>query len=339
MVTIQENFNLKDHNTFGITVYARYFAVFSSVEELVYLLGKVGTDRYMILGGGSNILFLKDFNGWILLNKIKGREVKESGEEKVVIELGAGENWHDSVMWTLKQKWSGLENLSLIPGSAGAAPIQNIGAYGVELKDVFVNLEALNFVTGEAELFDLKACDFGYRDSYFKKEGKGKYAITKVRLLLSKKFDRINITYGALQKTLAANGKKYPDAKDVSDAVIAIRMSKLPDPEILGNAGSFFKNPVIPDELYKKLQVDYPAIPHYPVSPREVKVPAGWLIEQCGFKGIVYGATGSHKDQALVIVNYGKAGGKEIWEHARRVIRKVKEKFGIELAPEVNVIE
>lgn len=338
MVAIEENFNLGAYNTFRIGVSARYFAIFNSVEELISLLKQIGKERYMILGGGSNILFLGNFDGWILLNRIQGREEEYIENGKVLIELGAGENWHESVLWTLEQKWAGLENLSLIPGSAGAAPIQNIGAYGVEMKDVFVNLEALNSATMEVELFDREACNFGYRDSFFKRDGKGKYIITKIRLLLSRKFDEVNITYGILQKTLTECGKDHPDARDVSDAVISIRKSKLPDPEVLGNAGSFFKNPVIPVQLYAQLRVNYPDIPNYPVSVSEVKIPAAWLIEQCGFKGAVYGATGSHKDQALVIVNYGQANGREIWSHAERVIMGVKEKFGIELNPEVNII-
>ncbi len=338
MVEILENFNLKEYNTFGLNAKAKFFAQFSSVEELVELLDRVGQDKFMILGGGSNILLINDFDGWVLLNRIEGREITYLEDEKVLVSLGGGENWHECVLWALENNFSGLENLSLIPGCVGASPIQNIGAYGVELKDIFVSLEALNFETREVEVFNLESCDFGYRDSFFKKEGKGKYAILRVQLMLSKNFSHVNVSYGAIQNILNKKNIVEPNAKDVSDAVIAIRQSKLPDPKKLGNAGSFFKNPVVEEVLFNQIREEYPEIPHYPSGNNFVKIPAGWLIEKAGMKGVVYGNTGSHKDQALVIVNYGEASGEEIWGHAERVIDAVSEQFGIELQAEVNIV-
>ncbi len=292
---------------------------------------------YMVLGGGSNVLLTKDYPGIVILNRIKGIKLVEDAQEFVVVEAGSGEIWHHLVMYCVDHGFGGIENLSLIPGRVGAAPIQNIGAYGVELKDVFESLTAINTDTLERKTFQKKDCEFGYRDSVFKRNLKNRYIITSVRLKL-KRSPETNISYGAIAAVLKEKNIIDPGIKDVSEAVIDIRSSKLPDPAVLGNSGSFFKNPVIKREVYQKLHNRYPQLPCYNVDDNFVKVPAGWMIEQCGLKGKRFGETGCHKDQALVIVNYGNATGKEIHEHALRVIDLVNKKFGIQLEPEVNII-
>ncbi|WP_276496144.1 UDP-N-acetylmuramate dehydrogenase [Pontibacter litorisediminis] len=336
---LQTDFSLKPYNTFGIEVKAKLFARFDSVEELQELLQSPALqhEQKLTLGGGSNLLFTKDFDGVVLQNGIKGIEKTAEDEEHVYLRAGGGEVWHEFVLHTLNQNLGGVENLSLIPGTVGAAPLQNIGAYGVELKDVFQELEAVNIETGEVKVFDNESCRFGYRESVFKNELKGQYIVTHVTFRLHKKH-HVNTSYGAIKSTLEEMQVQEPSIQHVSAAVCHIRQSKLPDPKQIGNAGSFFKNPEIPLAQYEELQKQYPAIPSYPVSETTVKVPAGWLIEQCGWKGKVLGNYGVHKNQALVLVNYGGAKGADIQKLAYEVIASVEQKFGIRLSPEVNIM-
>jgi UDP-N-acetylmuramate dehydrogenase len=335
----ETDFSLKPYNTFGIDVKAKQFARFDSVEELLELLQRpeVKAEKKLILGGGSNVLFTRDFDGIVLLNGIKGMEVVRQDEEFAYVKAGGGEVWHHLVLFCLEHNLGGIENLSLIPGTVGAAPLQNIGAYGVELKDVFYELEAVHLETGEVHTYDNKACQFGYRESIFKHEVKGQYIVTSVTLRLHRQH-QLNTAYGAIKTTLEEMRVQQPTIHDVSAAVCHIRRSKLPDPAQIGNAGSFFKNPEIPLLLFDVLKEQYPDMPAYPVSETSVKVPAGWLIEQCGWKGKVIGNYGVHKNQALVLVNYGGAEGKNLLALAEDIILSVKEKFGIALQPEVNIL-
>lgn len=336
---VQENYSLKNLNTFGIEVRTRYFASFENQSELKELLEwkKHKHLSLLLLGGGSNLLFTKDYEGLVLQNKIKGLSIEKETSEYTVVKAGAGEIWHDLVLYAIKNKLGGIENLSLIPGTVGAAPIQNIGAYGVELKDHFEKLDAIEIESGKSKSFNLDECCFGYRNSIFKSSQKGKYIITHVYFKLSKK-PEFKTSYGAIKDTLQDMKVQEISAEAISKAVIRIRQSKLPDPEIIGNAGSFFKNPEIPEEQFLKLKESNPDIPSYPVTPGIVKVPAGWLNEQCGWKGKRYGNAGVHKDQALVLVNYGNASGKEIQELSQKIQASVLEKFGIKLETEVNII-
>ncbi|TPE43230.1 UDP-N-acetylmuramate dehydrogenase [Pontibacter mangrovi] len=336
---LQTDFPLKPYNTFGIDVKARLFARFDSVEELQELLQlpELKQEQKLILGGGSNLLFTKDFEGVVLQNGVKGIEKVAEDEEHVYLKAGGGEVWHEFVLHTLSENLGGVENLSLIPGTVGAAPLQNIGAYGVELKDVFHELEAVNLETGEVRVFDNEACRFGYRESVFKNELKGQYIVTHVTFRLHKKH-KLNTSYGAIKSTLEEMQVQAPSIQHVSAAVCHIRQSKLPDPKQIGNAGSFFKNPEIPLEQFEELQKKYPEMPSYPVSETTVKVPAGWLIEQCGWKGKVLGNYGVHKNQALVLVNYGGAKGHDIQQLAHNIIQTVEDKFGIRLSAEVNIM-
>lgn len=333
-----ENISLKPYNTFGMDVRARYFAAFNSVEELQELLQlpEVKDLPKMILGGGSNILFTQDFDGVILKNNILGIRLTDLDDEYTLVTAGGGVGWHDLVLYTIELGLGGIENLSLIPGTVGAAPLQNIGAYGVELKDVFENLEAINLTTGQVEIFNHAQCQFGYRESIFKNKLKGQYLVVAVTLRLRKE-PVFNISYGAISQTLANLKVIELSPKAISDAVCYIRRSKLPDPAQIGNAGSFFKNPEIPLSQYEELQRHYPAIPSYPTTAGMVKVPAGWLIEQAGWKGQRFDNYGVHKDQALVLVNYGGAKGGDVRELAYKIIASVEEKFGIRLHPEVNI--
>ncbi len=336
-MNISENQSLKPYHTFGLEVKARKLGIFSNVEELVAGLN-LGIQPTMILGGGSNLIFTTDYPGLVLVNRIKGKEIIKETEEDVLVAFGAGENWHECVLWALEQNFGGIENLSLIPGTMGAAPIQNIGAYGVELKETFYRLEALHLETQEIHTFSSEDCRFGYRDSVFKNKLKGNYCITRVWLKLSKRNHDINTSYGAIQSYLTEKGVINPSIRDVSDAVIAIRSSKLPDPAVLGNSGSFFKNPEIEQAQFDQLKQQYPNIVFYPLPGGKIKVPAGWLIDQAGWKGKRIGNTGCYEKQALVIVNHGGATGEEVWQHALRVKASVEGKFGIKLVPEVNVI-
>lgn len=337
---IKNNYSLKQLNTFGIDVKAKTYTVCTTIEELRTILTDpaVKKERKLVLGGGSNILFTQDFDGVVLHNRLKFIEVARETNEHIFIKAGAGVVWHDFVLYTIERNLGGVENLSLIPGSVGASPIQNIGAYGVEVKDVFDSLEAIDVSTGSLRTFTQEECAFGYRNSIFKNELKGQYIISSVTFRLSKK-PVFNTSYGAIQATLEEMQVRELSVKAVSDAVIHIRKSKLPDPTVIGNAGSFFKNPEIPEAVFTHLQKNFPDIPCYKSSlPGMVKVPAGWLNEQCGWKGKTIGATGVHKNQALVLVNYGSATGAEIWQLAKDIQKSVLQKFGIALETEVNII-
>ncbi|HLW30027.1 MAG TPA: UDP-N-acetylmuramate dehydrogenase [Brumimicrobium sp.] len=334
---LQENVNLKPFNTFGLSVRTKYYAPFTSVKDLKSLLSEVKNEKLLILGGGSNVLFQNNFHGVTLRNEIKGIELIEENDRNIVLKVGAGEVWHELVLHTIKKGWGGLENLSLIPGSVGASPMQNIGAYGVEIKDVFESLEALEIKTGKLHTFFHKDCQFGYRESVFKKDLKNQFVITSVTYKLSKK-PQLNTSYGAIEEELKSRNITQPTIKDVSDAVIAIRQSKLPDPKEIGNAGSFFKNPVISLIQYQELQKKHENIPSYPVDKLHVKVPAGWLIDQSGWKGKTFGNFGVHKKQALVLVNYDDAKGKDIVQLSEQIIEDIKKRYGITLEREVNII-
>jgi len=338
---MQKNVSLKKYNSFGIEVYADWLAEIEDVEQLLTILDDSPDMRKLILGGGSNVLFLNDFHGMILHNEIKGKEIVSETDDKILLKIKGGENWHDLVMWAVENNYGGIENLALIPGKAGTAPIQNIGAYGVEIKDVLQEVHAIDMTTGYPVKFSREDCRFGYRNSIFKKpENKGKYFITAIVLELTKKNHKLRTGYGAIQDILKTKKIFSPTIKDVAEAVIEIRRSKLPDPKETGNAGSFFKNPFIDKILLHKLLDKYPEMPYYPTDKNNIyKVPAGWLIEQTGFKGKRFGNAGVHDRQALVLVNYGGATGQEIKKLAEMIIAEVKKKFFITLQPEVNFIE
>jgi UDP-N-acetylmuramate dehydrogenase len=337
-VNIQEHVSLRPYNTFGIDVKARYFAEVTSIDELTWVLQQKSYPRKLILGGGSNMLLTGDLDLLVILISLKGKEVVGSEDSHNEIRVMAGENWHDLVLWTLEHNMGGLENLSLIPGSVGSAPIQNIGAYGVELKDHFVCCELMNIATQSLQTFSLEDCKFGYRDSYFKHEGKGKYVITSVTFRLTSKNHRLRTGYGTIATELDNAKVLHPNIQDISRAVIRIRRQKLPDPAILGNSGSFFKNPVVNKETFEKLQQSYPDIPSYKVAEEEIKIPAAWLIDSCGFKGLRQGDAGVHEHQALVLVNYGKATGAEILSLSQQIQATVQKTFGIAIVPEVNIL-
>lgn len=335
---LEENFSLKAYNSFGIDIKAAFFGELHSENDLQQCIADgLFKEKVLILGGGTNMLFTRDFPGVVLQNNLKGISVVSETGQSVLIRAAGGVIWHSLVEYSVAKNWGGIENLSLIPGTVGAAPMQNIGAYGVELKDVFYSLEATDILTGEIKLFNFNDCKFGYRNSIFKNELKGKYFISGVTLQLNKN-PKVNITYGAIKDVLKLQDITNPGIKEVSDAVISIRKSKLPDPKILGNAGSFFKNPEIEISKFEKLVKVFPNIPSYPAGNGLIKIPAGWLIEQCGWKGKRVGNTGAHKDQALVLVNYGNATGEEIYALALEIKRSVKDKFDIDIDPEVNII-
>ncbi len=345
-MTIQEHISLKPYNTFGVEAKAKYFAEVNSEVELIEVLQQYKNLLQenpqklplLFLGGGSNILLTKDFDGLVIKLNLKGISEEMMSEDEMLVTAKAGENWHQFVMHCLEKNYGGLENLSLIPGNVGTSPMQNIGAYGTEIKDTFVGCKVLNLETLEIQSFDKEQCRFGYRDSIFKQEGKGKYVILEVSFALTTKKHKIKTEYGAIKSELEKMGFDEPTIQDVSKAVIAIRQSKLPNPEVIGNAGSFFKNPTIPKTQFEDLQKKFPEIHFYPTG-EMVKVPAGWLIENCGWKGKQIGNVASHELQALVIVNKtGDATGKEIFDFSTMIIDSVKEKFGIELEREVNMI-
>lgn len=336
---IQQNISLKTYNTFGIDAKARFFCEINSIADLEKALRLDKYPKKFILSGGSNMLITKDIEALVLHINLKGKEVLKTDENQVLIKIMAGENWHQMVLWTLSHDFGGLENMSLIPGNTGTAPIQNIGAYGVELKDSFESCEAMEIATQHIKNFTKKDCKFGYRDSFFKNEGKGKYIITSVNFKLSKKNHRLNTSYGAIETELIKHHIENPTIQDVSNAVIKIRQSKLPDPAKLGNSGSFFKNPVVSKSEFDTFTKDHPNAPFFKVSEHTYKIPAGWLIEQCGFKGKRFGDAGIHKNQALVLVNYGNATGTEILNLAQTIIENVKKKFGLAITPEVNIIK
>ena len=333
---IQTNKNLKEYNTFGISVKAEMFAVFSSIEELKQILSFRNDKKLLVLGGGSNLLLTKDFEGLVIKNEIKRFEVIEESASEVIVESGAGENWHEFVLNCIDKGFGGIENLSLIPGSVGASPMQNIGAYGVEIKDVFESLSAFHIASGEIHYFDKTKCEFGYRESIFKNKVKGEYIILTVTFRLKKK-PTINSSYGAINEQLKVMGIQVPTIKELSAAVIAIRQSKLPDPKIIGNAGSFFKNPTVEITLLEQIQKNYPDIPNYPAENKR-KLAAGWLIEKAGWKGRTFDNYGVHKLQALVLVNYGNCTGQEIFDLSSQIIQDVFEKFGVLLEREVNIL-
>jgi UDP-N-acetylmuramate dehydrogenase len=330
---------LTPYNTFGIKARAKHFIRFASADDLRALFRDPALRQLprLILGGGSNILFTGDYDGLVLKNEILG--IRQVGEDDrhYFIEAGAGENWHDFVMDCIRHNRAGLENLSLIPGNVGASPMQNIGAYGVEVKDRFHELKAFNVETLEVETFDAERCEFGYRDSVFKRQYKGKYIILDVTFRLLKKAE-LNTSYGSISAELARMGITNPGIADVSKAVIAIRQSKLPDPNVIGNAGSFFKNPIVSEEVFQNLVDRYPGMPHYPAPEGQRKIAAGWLIDKAGWKGFRRRNHGVHAKQALVLVNHGGASGKEIYDLSEEILTDIEKKFGIRLEREVNVV-
>ncbi|MFM2207264.1 MAG: UDP-N-acetylmuramate dehydrogenase [Bacteroidota bacterium] len=339
MPEIASNVSLRPYNSFGLSVRADRLIVISYPEDIRQLVmhGDLRNTQVLVLGGGSNILFTRDFNGTVLLNRIGGIQIVHEDADHVHLKAGAGVNWHEFVSHTVDHGWGGLENLSLIPGTVGAAPIQNIGAYGVELKDTFLELEAIDLQDGSLVNFSRTDCAFGYRDSIFKRSAKGRYLIVSVTFCL-KKHPETNTRYGAIEQELSAMGISTPTIKDVSAAVIRIRKSKLPDPSVIGNAGSFFKNPEVPNAVFETLRNLYSDLPGYPAGAGSTKIAAGYLIEKSGWKGKTVGNVGMHERQALVLVNHGSATGEELLEHAKRVRSSVKEKFGVELEMEVNVV-
>lgn len=335
---IQQNISLKSYNTFGIEALARYFVEITTVQDLREVLQKENYPDKIVLSGGSNVLITNDLNALVIHINIKGITMLSEDDNSVVLKVMAGENWHDLVIWTIDHDYGGLENLSLIPGNVGTSPIQNIGAYGVELKDSFVSCEAMDVSTQQFITFSKSDCKFGYRDSIFKNIAKGKYIITSVNLKLNKPPHRPNTSYGAIESELKGKNIEHPTIRDVSDAVIAIRRRKLPDPIKLGNSGSFFKNPVIAKDKFAAFLNNNPEAPFYQISESSYKIPAGWLIEQCGFKGKRFGDAGVHKHQALVLVNYGGASGQDLLELAKKIQEAVLERFNISIIPEVNII-
>lgn len=337
---MQENFSLKPYNTFGVDAKSKYFIEINNIEELKDALSfsRAQSLPLLLLGGGSNILLTKDFDGLAIKLNLKGISEEDLNENEVLVTAKAGENWHEFVVDCIGKNYGGLENLSLIPGNVGTSPMQNIGAYGTEIKDIFVSCKVLDLENLELKTFNLEECRFGYRDSIFKQEGKGRYIILEVTFKLTKKDHHIKTEYGAITSELKNMGIEQPTIQDVSKAVISIRQSKLPAPKEIGNAGSFFKNPTIPLTQFEVLQQKFENIQGYP-NGNKVKVPAGWLIEQCGWKGKQIGNVASHKLQSLVIINAtGTATGKEIFDFSTEIINSVKEKFGIELEREVNII-
>ena len=336
---VEENISLRPYNSFGIEAKARYFSTFDSLEALEELLEHAVAHQknLLVLGGGSNILLTQDVNALVLRNNIPGKELIGEDDRYFYIKAGAGENWHRFVMFCVENNYAGIENLSLIPGSVGASPMQNIGAYGVEIKDVFQELEAYHIADKKLQRFSLSDCAFGYRESVFKNKVKGEYIITSVTYRLSKE-PKFNTSYGAIQQELERMGVSGVNIKALSQAVINIRSSKLPDPAVTGNAGSFFKNPLIPVSQFESLKERFPGMVSFPAANNMMKLAAGWLIEQCGWKGYRKGDAGCYPKQALVLVNYGKATGREVWELSEAIIKSVQDRFGVTLEREVNII-
>ena len=332
------NFSLKKYNTFGIEAKAREFTAVRSVEELKNVLTENQSKKKFILGGGSNMLLTQDIDALVIHIDLKGKRIIREDDDFVWVESQAGENWHEFVLFTISQNFGGLENMSLIPGNVGTTPVQNIGAYGTEIKDTFVSCDAVKIDNQEIRTFTKEECNFGYRESIFKNEAKDQYVITSVVFKLTKRNHKINTSYGDITAELARQDVATPTLKDVSNAVIAIRQSKLPDPKELGNSGSFFKNPILSKTDFEKVQARFPDIRFFEVSDTEVKVPAGWLIEQAGFKGKRFGDAGIHKNQALVLVNYGNATGQEILNVSKDIQDTIFNTFGIHIEAEVNVI-
>jgi len=336
---ISRHVSLKNLNTFGIEVEAKAFATFENGTDLEEIFADESVNQlpHMILGGGSNLLFTKNYEGLILKNNVRGFACIGEDDNHYYVKAGAGENWHQFVVQCIEKNYAGLENLSLIPGNVGASPMQNIGAYGIEIKDIFESLEAYDLSNGKIVHFSAETCEFGYRESVFKRKFKNQFIILSVTFKLFKN-PQINVSYGAIENELNQLGIKNPGIADVSQAVINIRNSKLPNPAVLGNAGSFFKNPVVSSDVLEKILSEYPDAPHYPAAGNEVKLAAGWLIEKAGWKGKRVGNCGMHEKQALVLVNYGGATGGEIYDLSTMVLESIKSQFGVELEREVNII-
>lgn len=339
-MTYSENISLLPYNSFGIEASARYFVRFSSLTELTECLDHIRMQKQkpaLILGGGSNLLLTGNINGWVLKNELRGMELVSDDETYYYVRCQAGENWHGFVQYCINQDYAGLENLSLIPGNSGASPMQNIGAYGVEIKDVFQELEAWDLEDRVVRKFSLPECAFGYRESVFKKSARGRFIILSVLFRL-RKIPVFTISYGAIEEELTKMGVKELSIRSIAEAVIKIRSSKLPNPSVIGNAGSFFKNPSISKEQFETLKISFPDIPGFPLKDDQVKIAAGWLIEQCGWKGFRKGDAGCYSKQALVLVNYGKASGREIFALSESIVQSVAEKFHITLEREVNIL-
>jgi UDP-N-acetylmuramate dehydrogenase len=335
---IRPDISLLPYNTFGIDLPAAHFTEANSLADFKQAI-RSGIRPLSVLGGGSNVLLTQPVSGLVVLNRIFGKTVKQVSPSRVHVRVAGGENWHEFVLWAVQQGYGGVENLSLIPGTVGAAPIQNIGAYGVEIKDVFVRLTAMDLTTGKLRSFNKQECQFGYRDSIFKRVVKGQFAIVDVTFSLTLPgHHRLQLSYGDVAKTVAElSAGREATINDVSQAVIQIRSSKLPDPKQIGNCGSFFKNPETDRAVLEKIQQTHPNVPSYPLPDNRVKIPAGWLIEQCGWKGKRVGNTGSYEKQALVLVNHGGATGAEVKALARAIIDSVAVQFGVKLEPEVNI--
>jgi UDP-N-acetylmuramate dehydrogenase len=338
-MNIIENYPLLKLNTFGLDVKAKYFTSINTINELIEIkkTNEFKDLQLLILGGGSNILFTKDFDGLVILNNIKGKEIIDQNHQSVFLKIGAGENWHELVMYCIDNGWGGIENLSLIPGNTGTAPMQNIGAYGVEIEETFVELEALEISSGKIIKFNNSDCEFGYRESVFKNKMKNQYIILNITLELNKN-PVLNINYGDVKAILENQNINSPSIKDVSNAIISIRQSKLPDPKKIGNSGSFFKNPIVSLNQLELIKKKYPNVVNYKIKEDEFKIAAGWMIERAGWKGMKFKNYGVHEKQALVLVNYGLAKGMEIFNLSEKIILDIKDKFGITLEREVNII-
>tara|TARA_B110000503_G_C7150813_1_gene415080 strand:- start:1475 stop:2491 length:1017 start_codon:yes stop_codon:yes gene_type:complete len=338
---MKNNVNLKEFNTFGIEVFAKEFVELNSTNDAIEFFKntELNEKEFLILGGGSNLLLTEDFDGLIIKNNLKGVEVIEQDDDSILLKAGAGENWHEFVLQSIDKGFAGLENLSLIPGNVGASPMQNIGAYGVEVKDLITEVEAIEISTGKIKTFTNEECKFDYRSSVFKTTNKNQYFISAVNFKLSKKPD-FNVSYGAIKSQLEQHGvtKESLTTKAISDAVIAIRQSKLPDPKKIGNSGSFFKNPIVSKDTFEKLKRKFKDMPAYQLPNGDYKLAAGWLIEKTGWKGYTEGNYGVHKNQALVLVNYGGASGLEIYDLSERILLSVREKFRVTLEREVNIL-
>lgn len=337
-MNFQKNISLKKYNTFGIDIIAEKFVSVNSLSQLVEIIASY--KDIFVLSGGSNVLLTRNIKKPVVHINLKGIGVYEDEKDNnsVFVKVQAGENWHEFVLWCLEKNFGGIENLSLIPGNVGTSPMQNIGAYGIEIKDVFYELEALEIASNTVKIFNKQSCNFGYRESIFKNIDKNKFIIINVTFRLTKKEHTLNTSYGAIIEELKKNNIESPTIREISNAIISIRKIKLPDPKEIGNSGSFFKNPVIDLAQFKILEQKYPGIPNYVISKDLIKIPAGWLIEQCGFKGKRFGNAGVHKNQALVLVNHGNATGLEIYKLSQRILKAVLDKFDIDLDTEVNVI-
>ena len=336
---IKQNVSLKKYNSFNIDVKAKEFVEINSKEELIHIVNVIKNKKVLFLGGGSNILFTKDFDGIVIHLNMKGIKYENSNSENTIVKANAGENWNKFVELCLENNLGGIENLSLIPGNVGSAPVQNIGAYGVELESVFYSCNAISIDEKQLKKFKNEDCQFSYRNSIFKEKLKNKYIITNVVFRLTKLNHKLNISYKPLRELLQKENISKPTIKNISDLVKKIRQSKLPDPKVIGNCGSFFKNPIVSRKKFESLKLKHSLIPYYLIDEGEYKIPAAWLIEKCGFKGIIDGKTGTHKNHSLVIINQGGATGKEIYNFSQKIKKSVLKKFNILLEEEVNIFE